>query len=115
MVKTRFSKNQNDALFVLAILETKGFSDLVPIVKIRDMISDSRGAVLDASNFRKGIHALYEKGCLEVKRSKDLSLLVKLTPTGRRQAAKVYQERTGSQLDIERSDDEQMTIFDVKE
>ncbi|ENQ8056881.1 hypothetical protein ACEQ2M_004313 [Vibrio parahaemolyticus] len=112
MTKTRFSKNQNDALFILALLETKQFNGAVPVAKMRTMISQPREGELDASNFRKSLHALEGKGCIELLRAKDLSLAAKLTRVGRHQAAKVYRERTGKELDVPPVDDEQMTIFD---
>ncbi|MDW2204281.1 chromosome segregation protein ParM [Vibrio sp. 1636] len=112
MVKTRFSRNQNDALFILALLETKQFNGAVPVAKMRTMISQPRDGELDASNFRKSLHALEDKGCIELLRARDLSLAAKLTRVGRHQAAKVYRERTGKELDVPPVDDEQMTIFD---
>lgn len=112
MKKTRFSKNQNDALFILALLETKQFIGPMPVAKMRAIISQPREGELDASNFRKSLHALSDKGCVELSRAKDLSLAAKLTRTGRHQAAKVYRERTGEELDVMPVDDEQMTIFD---
>lgn len=112
MKKTRFSKNQNDALFIPALLETKQFTGPIPVAKMRTMISQSREGELDASNFRKGLHALSDKGCVELSRTKDLSLAAKLTRAGRHQAVKVYRERTGQDLDVMPVNDEQMTIFD---
>nr|AKN35791.1 hypothetical protein [Vibrio sp. FF_304]AKN36891.1 hypothetical protein [Enterovibrio norvegicus]AKN39437.1 hypothetical protein [Vibrio tasmaniensis] len=39
-------------------------------------------------------------------------MAAKLTRPGRHQAAKVYRERTGEELDVMPVDDEQVTIFD---
>jgi hypothetical protein len=112
MTKTRFSKNQNDALFILALLESKQFEGAVPVSKMRTMISQPREGELDASNFRKSLHALEDKGCVELLRARNLNLAAKLTRVGRHQAAKIYRERTGKELDVPPVDDEQMTIFD---
>ncbi|WP_347361427.1 hypothetical protein [Vibrio vulnificus] len=112
MKNTRFSKNQNDALFILALLETKQFTGPIPVSKMRTIISTPREGELDASNFRKSLHALERKGCIELLRAKDLSLAAQLTKIGRHQAAKIYRERTGEELDVKPVDDEQMTIFD---
>ncbi|NAX32000.1 hypothetical protein CAG63_18305 [Vibrio sp. V37_P2S8PM304] len=112
MKKTRFSKNQNDALFILALLESKQFEGALPVAKMRAMISQPREGELDASNFRKSLHTLEAKGCVELLRAKDLSLAAQLTKVGRHQAAKVYRERTGEELDVKPVDDEKMTIFD---
>ncbi|HAS6480603.1 TPA: hypothetical protein GRR64_23895 [Vibrio parahaemolyticus] len=112
MTKVRLSKNQKDALFVLALLEVNGKSGPIPLAKVRTMIATSRSDDLDPSNFRKGIHILGKRGVLEVGRLSDLSLCVQLSRSGRHVAARIYQERTGQQMDLKQTDDEQMTIFD---
>lgn len=112
MAKVRLSKNQKDALFVLALLEVNGKSGSIPLAKVRAMIATSRSDDLDPSNFRKGIHILGKRGVLEVGRLSDLSLCVQLSRSGRHVAARIYQERTGQQMDLKQTDDEQMTIFD---
>ncbi|HAS6073673.1 TPA: hypothetical protein I7144_20650 [Vibrio vulnificus] len=112
MKKTRLSKNQKDALFVLAVLETKRFTRPVPVPKMRELISQSRPGILDASNFRKGLHVLEDKGFIELLRAKDLSLAAKLTQKGREQAAKIHFERTGVEMATPPEDEKQMTIFD---
>lgn len=112
MAKVRLSKNQKDALFVLALLEVNGKSGPIPLAKVRDMIATARSDDLDPSNFRKGIHILGKRGVLEVGRLSDLSLCVQLSRSGRHAAAVIYQERTGQQMDLKQTDDEQMTIFD---
>lgn len=112
MAKVRLSKNQKDALFVLALLEVNGQSGPIPVAKVRTMIATSRSDDLDPSNFRKGIHILGKRGVLEVGRLSDLSLCVQLSRSGRHVAAGIYQERTGQQMDLKQTDDEQMTIFD---
>ncbi|MCR9330149.1 hypothetical protein NB661_00205 [Vibrio parahaemolyticus] len=112
MSKVRLSKNQKDALFVLALLEVNGKSGSIPLAKVRTMIATSRSDDLDPSNFRKGIHILGKRGVLEVGRLSDLSLCVQLSRSGRHVAAGIYQERTGQQMDLKQTDDEQMTIFD---
>ena len=102
MTKTRLSKNQKDALFVLALLEVNGKSGPIALARVRDMITTSRNGEVDPSNFRKGIHSLGKRGVLEIGRFSDLSLRVQLSRSGRHVAAGIYQERTG----------QQMTIFD---
>lgn len=112
MAKVRLSKNQKDALFVLALLEVNGKSGPIALARVRDMIATSRTGVLDPSNFRKGIHVLGKRGVLEIGRLPDLSLCVQLSRSGRHVAAGIYQERTGQQMDLKQQPDEQMTIFD---
>ncbi|MEZ8137842.1 hypothetical protein ACED34_20235 [Vibrio splendidus] len=112
MAKVRLSKNQKDALFVLALLEVNGKSGPIPLAKVRTMIATSRSDDLDPSNFRKGIHILGKRGMLEVGRLSDLSLCVQLSRSGRHVAAGIYQERTGQQMDLKQQNDDQMTIFD---
>jgi hypothetical protein len=112
MTKVRLSKNQKDALFVLALLEVNGKSGPIPLAKVRTMIATSRSDDLDPSNFRKGIHILGKRGVLEVGRLSDLSLCVQLSRSGRHVAAGIYLDRTGQQMDLKQTDDEQMTIFD---
>ncbi|ENB2089530.1 hypothetical protein D0258_004394 [Vibrio alginolyticus] len=112
MTKKRLSKNQKDALFVLALLEVNGKTGFIPLAKVREMIATSRAGELDPSNFRKGIRLLGDRGSLEIARLSDLSLIVKLTRSGRHAAASIYHERTGTQMDIKQKPDEQMTIFD---
>ncbi|OCH60907.1 hypothetical protein A6D98_09920 [Aliivibrio fischeri] len=113
--KNRLSKNQKDALFILALLESKNKTNPVAVTKVRSMVESIRAGVLDPSNFRKGVHMLASRGLIEVGRYKDLSLAMKLTSLGRHDAAKIYRERTGEQLDIKNTEDEQITIFDNKE
>ncbi|EPR5147749.1 TPA: hypothetical protein ACMDT2_004203 [Vibrio parahaemolyticus] len=112
MTKERLSKNQKDALFVLALLEVNGKSGSIPLARVRDMIASSRTGELDPSNFRKGIHVLGKRGMLELGRLSDLSLCVKLSRSGRHVAARIYQDRTGQQMDLKQQNDDQMTIFD---
>lgn len=113
MIKRRLSQNQKDTFFVLAILETKRVTGAIPVARIKTMIERSRTQELDPSNFRKGIHSLASRGLLDVVRANDLSLAVSLSSLGRHEAAKVYRERTGEELDVIPVDDEQMTIFDA--
>ncbi|EIE1227631.1 hypothetical protein LCX39_004040 [Vibrio vulnificus] len=112
MKKTRLSKNQADALFTLAFLEVKEFKDAVPVAKMRELIAQSRPGILDASNFRKGLHALEDKGLIDLLRARNLSLAAKLTQKGREQAAKIYEERTGTEMALPPEDEKQITIFE---
>lgn len=112
MIKRRLSQNQKDTFFVLAIFETKRVTGAIPVARIKTMIERSRTQELDPSNFRKGIHALAKRGLLDVVRANDLSLAISLNSLGRHEAAKIYRERTGEELDVVPVDDEQMTIFD---
>ena len=113
MKKPRLSKNQKDALFILALLESKKQVGPVGVSKVRAMVERLRAGILDPSNFRKGLHVLASRGIIEMGRYRNLSLVMKLTSLGRHDAARIYFDRTGEQLDVEmEKDDEQMTIFD---
>lgn len=112
MKKNRLSKNQKDALFVLAILESKNKVGPIGVSKVRAMVESSRDGDLDPSNFRKGLHVLASRGLIEMGRYRNLSLAMQLTRVGRPDAAKIYRERTGAELDIQTEDDEQISIFD---
>lgn len=113
MKKNRLSLNQKDIFFVLAMLEVKNITNPVPVAKLKKMIDSSRTHDLDPSNFRKGIHSLASRGLLDVVRANDLSLAVSLSSLGRHDAARIYRERTGNEMDVVVVDDEQMTIFEV--
>lgn len=112
MSDQRLSKNQKDALFILALLETKRATKPVPVSAIRRMISQSRASDVDASNFRKGVRLLASRGFILLARRADLALVTELTRPGRYHAAKVYSERTGQDMDLPPERDEQITIFD---
>lgn len=112
MSKVRLSQNQKDALFILALLESNGHVDFIAVEKVRQMVEKPRPSFVDPSNFRKGIRTLHQRGSIDVARKSDLSLVMKLTRPGRHQAAKIYRERTGTELDTRAVDDEQITIFD---
>ena len=112
MSAIRLSKNQKDVLFVLAALESNRHLGTVPLARVRDMIATSRDSVPDASNFRKGVHTLAERGSVELGRLKNLSLSIALTRSGRHQAAKIYRERTGVELDIKPLPEAQISIFE---
>lgn len=113
MKKNRLSLNQKDVFFVLAMLEVKNITNPVPVAKLKKMIDSSRTHDLDPDNFRKGIHSLASRGLLDVVRANDLSLAVSLSSLGRHDAARIYRERTGNEMDVVVVDDEQMTIFEV--
>lgn len=115
MKKNRLSLNQKDIFFVLAMLEVNNITNPVPVAKLKKMIDSSRTHDLDPSNFRKGIHSLASRGLLDVVRANDLSLAVSLSSLGRHDAARIYRERTGNEMDVVVVDDEQMTIFEVAE
>ena len=112
-MKPRLSQNQKDTLFVLALLETKQVAGPMPTAKIKAMIDQSRAVAIDPSNFRKGLHTLASRGLVELSRAHDLSLAISLTRLGRHDAARIYCERTGTELDVPVQDDEQITIFDA--
>lgn len=112
-MKPRLSQNQKDTLFILALLETKQVAGPIPTAKIKAMIDQSRAVAIDPSNFRKGLHTLASRGLVELPRAHDLSLAISLTRLGRHDAARIYCERTGTELDVPVQDDEQITIFDA--
>mgnify|MGYP000061857893 CR=1 FL=1 len=112
MSEIRLSKNQKDALFILALLESNGHVDFVSAEKVRQMVESPRPSLVDPANFRKGLHTLHSRGSIDLERKRDLSLVVKLTRPGRHQAAKIYRERTGTELDVPAVADDQMTIFE---
>ena len=114
-MKPRLSQNQKDTLFILALLETKQVAGPMPTAKIKAMIDQSRAVAIDPSNFRKGLHTLASRGLVELPRAHDLSLAISLTRLGRHDAARIYCERTGTELDVPVQDDEQVTIFDAIE
>lgn len=114
-MKPRLSQNQKDTLFILALLDTKQVNGPIPTAKIKAMIDQSRAVAIDPSNFRKGLHTLASRGLVELPRGHDLSLAISLTRLGRHDAARIYCERTGAELDVPVQDDEQVTIFDAIE
>ncbi|PSW53057.1 chromosome segregation protein ParM [Photobacterium leiognathi] len=113
MKKQRLSLNQKDTLFVLALLETKGITGPIPTTKVKQLIDQARLSPLDPSNYRKGIHTLAKRGLVETVRAHDLSLAISLTRLGRHDAARIYRDRTGNELDAMPADDQQLTIFDT--
>nr|AKN38836.1 hypothetical protein [Enterovibrio sp. FF_113] len=50
-----------------------------------------------------------------MERRSDLGLMMRLTRLGRHDAARIYQQRTGQQMDLPPKDDNQITIFEVEE
>ncbi|OEF61218.1 hypothetical protein A1OW_20315 [Enterovibrio norvegicus] len=113
MKAQRLSQTQKDVLFVLALLEVNGKTGLIPAARVRDMATTTRPAPIDPSNFRKGVHTMASRGLIDVERGHNLSLFLRLSNVGRHTAAGIYRDRTGEQLDVKQSDDEQITIFDV--
>ncbi|QIL87167.1 hypothetical protein G7083_14825 (plasmid) [Vibrio sp. HDW18] len=115
MKKRRLSDNQKLALFVLANAEVNGVHHHVSLAKVKNAADGLRHYLCDSDNFRKGMHTLAARGLIEMARRSDLGLMVKLTRLGRHEAAAIYFKKTGEQMDIKRSDDEQITIFEVEE
>ncbi|EQB0495873.1 hypothetical protein ACYAPA_003693 [Vibrio mimicus] len=115
MTKERLSKNQKEALFVLAVAEVNGVLHHVALTKVKKTVDNLRGYICDPDNFRTGMHTLRKRGLIEMERRSDLGLMMRLTRLGRHDAAKIYHQRTGKQMDLPPKDDNQITIFEVEE
>ncbi|WP_305817509.1 hypothetical protein [Photobacterium leiognathi] len=112
-MKYRISANQKDTLFILALLNAKNVTSFVPLSKVKSMIEQSKVQELDPANYRKGMHTLAQRGLIEMVREHNLSLSMRLTDTGREQAAKIYLERTGEELVAQSAQNDQITVFEA--
>lgn len=107
--KSRLSATQKDVLFVLAKFVSCNKKSHIPAAIIKTMIDSSRASPLNRANYLKGIHALSRDNRLSVVRAHDLSLRIKLSDRGFPIAAQLFEDRTGSILQIN-SDNEQLDL-----